>query len=570
MLSLLGVEMSERRWLVQRTNPEYISYLARAASVSPAFAQVLINRGIKSPGAVRSFLDPGVEGLSDPFELPGMAEAVEVIRDAVKAGRRVMVHGDYDADGLTGTAVMMTALRRLGAETCYFIPDRMAHGYGFNTAGVEYAREAGAGLIVTVDCGITSREAAEAAASAGIGVVITDHHEPARDGSGRPLLPRALAVVNPRLGGDAAPVISGSVVAFKLATALLGRDAAMDLADLAALGTIADVVPLIEESRIIVKEGLRLINEGLRPGIRALREVSGLRERKVGAGLLSFTIIPRLNASGRIDNATDVVRLLLSEEFDEAVEMARRLHELNMKRQAIEDEMHQEAMAMLDEKGYDLSILLASERWHEGVVGIVASRLAEAFYRPAFVFTISEGVARGSARSIPPFDLHRGISRCREMLLSFGGHRQAAGLRLRAEDLPEFEERMNQVIAESLTGEDLVPTLTIDAAVGLREVNFHLVREISLLEPLGYGNPEPLLGTKGLEAVGPRVVGNNHLKTRLKHRHCVLDAIGFDMGGMMEWFEPTVKVDAVYTPVINEWNGGKTLQLHLRALRPSV
>ncbi len=562
--------MPDRRWLVQRTNPDYVRYLSRAASVSQAFAQILINRGVSTPEHVRAFLDPAMERLSDPFELPGMKEAVEVVRGAVSAGRRILVHGDYDADGLTGTAVMVSALRRLGAEVYHFIPERLVHGYGFNAPGVEHARRIGAGLIVTVDCGISSMDAVRAAASAGIGVVVTDHHEPVRDASGVPVLPEADAVVNPRLSGGDHPQLSGSAVAYKLASALLGPAASADLLDLAALGTIGDVIPLVEESRVIVRHGLELVTEGLRPGIKALKDVAGLNGRAVSAGRLAFTVIPRLNAAGRIESPHEVVRLLLSTDPAESAAIAGRLNELNLRRQAIEEDIHREALSRLKEKGYGRAIVLASEGWHEGVVGIVAARLAEAFYRPAFVFNVREGVAKGSARSIPPFDLYAGISMCRDLLLSFGGHRQAAGLKLNARDLDRFEEMINRVVAESVPEEDLVPTLTIDAAVDLDEVNFGLLREMSLLEPLGCGNPEPVLGTKGLEVMGPRVVGNNHLKMRLRHRFRTLDAIGFAMGEMIERIGPDGLVDAVYTPTLNEWEERKAIQLHLRAFRPSA
>ncbi len=562
--------MPDKRWFVRRTNADYLRYLSRAASISPAFAQILINRGINTPAAVRAFLDPRVDALPDPLELPGIREAAAIIRSAVKVGKRIVVHGDYDADGLTGTAIMMDVLDRLGAEASFFIPHRMTEGYGFNPPGVEYAKKAGAGLIITVDCGISSIEAVRMAAAGGIGVVVTDHHEPLRDGDGNPLPPPADAVVNPRLCGAGAPVLSGAAVAFKLAQALLGLEASSDLLDLAALGTVADVIPLVDESRIIVKGGLDLINEGSRPGINALKEVSGLNGRRVSSGLLSFTIIPRINASGRIDDPAKVVELLLTKDHGESIDIASRLHELNLKRQAIDEEIHREALSLLQDKGYDRAIVLASDGWHEGVIGIVAARIAEAFYRPTFVFNVRDGIARGSARSIPPFDLYGGLTECRDLLISFGGHRQAAGLKLRAENLDEFEDRMNRVVAGRVSGEDLVPTLTIDATVDLREVDFGLVKEISSLDPLGCGNPEPRLGTKGLEVVGPRVVGKNHLKMKLRDRSRTIDAIGFAMGDMIGRIEPEAVVDAVYTPAVNEWERGRTLQLQLRAVRPSA
>ncbi|NOY64318.1 MAG: single-stranded-DNA-specific exonuclease RecJ, partial [Nitrospirae bacterium] len=364
--------MPHRRWFVQRTNPEYIRYLSRAASVSPAFAQILINRGIKTPEAIKGFVSPSVDDLIDPATLGGVNEATGIIKDAIKSGKAILVHGDYDADGITGTAIMFSAIERLGGKVYYFIPERLRHGYGFHKAGVEYAREVGAELIITVDCGITSFEAVRMAREMGIEVIITDHHEPKHDRTGALKIPDASAVVNPRLDREV-PVLSGSAVALKVAQALLGTEEAVTMLDLACLGTVADVIPLIEESRVIVKEGLELINEAARPGIKALKEVSGVNGRTLSAGLLSFTLIPRINASGRIDHAGSVLELLITDDPDRAYKIAQRIDKLNSKRQRIEEDVHNEALEQLNYKGYDLTIVLASEGWHEGVVGIVAS-----------------------------------------------------------------------------------------------------------------------------------------------------------------------------------------------------
>ncbi len=559
--------MPHRRWFVQRTNESYLRYLASTASVSEAFAQVLINRGIKTPEAVRAFLDPTLNRLEDPQEIPNLKRACEVISSAIKAGKRILVHGDYDTDGLTATAIMVSAINHLGGDVVYFIPDRFEHGYGFNPPGVEYATEVGASVIVTVDCGITSHETVKMAKERGISVVITDHHEPLRDSEMGPLVPEADAVVNPLLRDTANPEpnISGATVAIKVAIALAGVEYSQGLLDLACLGTVADLVPLIGDNRIITKEGLRLINDSPRTGIKALKEVSSVKQ--VTAGLLSFTLIPRLNASGRMDNANRVIRLLLTDSYNEAIELAEYLSTINARRQRVEEEVMEEAVEMVKQKGFDRCIVVASEGWHEGVVGIVASRLTDMFYRPAFVFNIEGDMAKGSARSIPPFDLYRGLSRCRDLLIAFGGHKQAAGLRLKASDIEAFESRMNRIITEAVPEEELVPLLKIDASVRLREVTLSLVNELTRMEPFGYGNPEPLLGTKGIEAVNPRIVGRNHLKMFLKENSLVLDAIGFDMGDRIDLLEDRSLVDAVYTPQINDWEGNRTLQLKLHAIR---
>jgi single-stranded-DNA-specific exonuclease len=571
------------KWLVNRTNPEYIKYLSKTASVSPAFAQVLVSRGIKTPQAIDSFLNPHISGLSDPFEIDGVITAVERIKHAADTNETVLVHGDYDADGLTATAVMVHALRASGIDVHYFIPGRIAHGYGFNPAAVKAAKKLGATLIITVDCGITSFDAASRAKKEGIDVIITDHHEPIRQSpmargqssagdSPQFLVPDAIAVINPKLTPHAShlTVLSGAGLAFKIAQALSTLHASRltphELLDLAAIGTMADVVPLTGENRILVKEGMKLIHEGRRQGIRTLKSIAGIDKRELRAGLLSFTLIPRINAAGRISDSRDVVRLLLSEAEGKAEDLGSWLDRLNSERQKIEEAVYQEAcQALMAMHDVPVIIVLSGKGWHQGVVGIVASRIAEEFYRPTVILSIEDGIAKGSGRSIPSFDLCRGLAECRELLLSFGGHRQAAGVRLRVENIPLFEKAMQRIVEASLPKEDLVPALGIDADVSLSEVTRNLIREIAMLEPLGCSNTEPFLAARKLEVVNPRIVGNNHLKMKLKHGSHSVDAIGFDMGST----EVTGAVDAVFTPAINEYNGSSYLQLSLKALRPA-
>lgn len=566
------------RWLVNRTNSEYVEYLARTASLSPAFAQVLINRGIKSPGQLDSFLDPSLSRLSDPFDLPSLGAALERIRHALKNGERILIHGDYDADGVTATAIMVEGLRARGGDVHYFIPDRLAHGYGFGTAGIERAKAAGAGLIITVDCGITSFEAVSAARSLGIDVVVTDHHEPVRSGeeaSPSPfLLPDAVAVVNPKAFPEAAHLsgLSGAGVAFKVMQGLFGNDldTVHRLLDLAALGTAADVVPAVGDNRILLKEGIRLIQSGQRAGIRALKSVAGIRSDFFKTSLLYYLLIPRINAAGRIADATDVVRLLTTQSDSEAETLAEWLNGLNVRRQEIEEAVHNEALTMLErmEIGGG-AIVLASEGWHPGVVGIVASKIAEKYYRPAIVLSVKDGAAKGSGRSIPPFDMHSGLSRCRDVLTRFGGHKQAAGVGLAEENIPELRRRLSSLVLQELTADDLIPVLNIDAAVMMSEVSIALIDELARLEPFGYGNEEPVLGARNLEVLQPRIVGNNHLKMHLRQNGRRVDSIGFSFGGLLPHLEENRFVDAAFLPMINEWDGGRYLQLNLKAIRPS-
>lgn len=570
---------AEQRWRVNRTNTEYVDYLSRSASVSAPFAQVLINRGIKSPDALSAFLHPTLAGFSDPFDLPDMKKAVSRIAAAGTNGERVLIHGDYDADGVTATAIMVEGLRKTGIDADYFIPNRMAHGYGFGQAGVEKANTSGAKLIITVDCGITSFEAVSSANSLGIDVIITDHHEAVRrskdEGAGF-LLPEAFAIINPKIAGvhSQASNLSGAGIAFKVVQGLLGNnpDNVYSMMDLASLGTGADVVPVLDDNRIIMKEGLKLIQSGERPGIKALKAVAGIRPDFLKISSLHYMLIPRINAAGRIADAADVVKLLTTESAEEAERLAKWMNDMNVKRQAIELQVYNEALEKLKtmdtRKG---AIVLASEGWHQGVVGIVASRISEAYNRPAFVLSIENGIAKGSARSIPSFDIHSGLSQCKDILSRFGGHKQAAGLSLKSEDVDRFRDMISGVVMNELSDDDFVPVLNIDAAVKISDISTVLVDELSMLEPFGCGNEEPLFGAKGLQISQPRVVGKNqnHLKMYLRQNGSRIDSIGFDLGGLMESIGENSAIDAVFQPTINIWDGGRYLQLNIKGIRPS-
>ncbi len=563
----------DRRWFVQRTNPEYVAYLSRAAAVSPVLAQILINRGISTPEVVDAFLTNTFENLSDPMSLGGVAEALEAVEEAGRQNLRVMVHGDYDTDGLTGTAIMVDALKRIGLDVITFIPNRFSHGYGFNVPAVEFATEKGASLIITVDCGITSFEAASLAATRGIGVVITDHHEPVHD-NGTFRVPDALAIVNPKLTNPEISGLSGAGVALKFVHALSGKYPGKlrmeDFLDLATLGTMADSVPLVGENRAIVKEGLDSVFESRRPGIRALADVARLGERQRRAEILNFTLVPRLNAAGRISDAAEALELLLSSDENHAREIAESLDDRNTERQRIEEQVLTEALEMIERRGGKVpsAIVIAGEGWHEGVVGIVASRLVDRFNRPSVVLSIRDGIAKGSARSIPQFDIYQGLVECSEHLIGFGGHRQAAGLRLNMAAFDALEQALNEEVERQVN--DFTVTLTLDASVELREVTFRFMEEMEQLAPFGYGNPEPVLGVKGLNILDARVVGTNHLKLKLRSGSVVMDAIGFAMGDDLRVVEGTASIDAAFSPSINEWEGKRSLQMNLKGLRPSV
>jgi single-stranded-DNA-specific exonuclease len=577
----MSYAMSNCKWLLSRTNREYVDYVSKLTGFSIPLAQTMINRGIKTAGQLDSFLNPRLTMLADPFDLPGMAKAVRRIADAVQSGERIFIHGDYDADGVTATAIVMDALKKLGSEPRYHIPAR-AFGYGLGSEGIKKAKESKASLIITVDCGITSFEAVSAANSIGIDVIVTDHHEPVRDTTsanpaGRFVLPDAFTVVNPKLEQGTWPSadLSGAGVAFKLAQALLGNslDNVLELIDLAALGTAADVVPVVGDNRIILKEGLKLIQSGVRPGIKALKEVAGIKPGSMRATALHFMLIPRINAAGRIADANDVVKLLLTDSDDEAMRLAEWLNGLNVRRQEIGESVFSEAMDMLQASGRGPegtgAIVVCKEGWHRGVLGIVAAKMTEIFYRPSFILSVEAGVARGSARSIPSFDIYHGLSRCNELLRTFGGHKQAAGLSLSSGDIDSFRDMISRLVLETVAEDDLVPVLRIDAPLKLSDVTADFIREITCLEPFGYGNEEPVFGAKRLEIVQSRIVGNNHLKMYLKQNGKGIDSIGFDLGGMLDEVGPGAMVDAAFVPMMNEWDGGRNLQLNLKSVRES-
>ncbi len=588
-----------RQWFVNKTNTEFVDYLSKTCSISSLIAQILINRGIKTPSDIYNFLNSDINQLSDPFELPGMRSAVDRILQAKKNQEKVMIHGDYDADGITSTALLLSAFNNIGIETYYFIPDRMKHGYGFGIYGVQKAKEIGASLIVTVDCGITSFDTVSLCKKSGIDVIITDHHEPLlrneiehirnsveESNNNRStdipyssttqfLLPEAFSIINPKIinNNSALKNLSGAGVAFKLLQAL---DIKKELGisydyyfDIASLGTLADIVSLTYENRIIVKEGLKRLQNSTKPGLRALIEVSGVNNRALKTGTVIFSLIPRINSAGRISNADQVLKLLLTESEDEAFHLAKELNLLNAKRQQIEEDVFQDALNQLKKKEPGSVIVLSSERWHKGVIGIVASRISEIYNRPTFIISKEDGVSRGSARSISSFDLCESLTFCARILRGFGGHKSAAGIEIDTDKIDDFEKIINRFAGEKLNENDFLPTLQIDAEAKLSDIGFSFARDIELLEPFGYGNPEPIIGSRNLDVLFPRIIKDSHIKMKLRQNGQSIDAVGFDMAMDYGRFLDLPKVDAAYMPSINEWEGKQYLQLRLKALRKS-
>ena len=548
--------------------------LAGELGVSPVLAALLVQRGISGRDAARSFLRPALDDLADPLSLAGMATAVEALVAAIATRRRILVHGDYDVDGQCATALLTRALRAMGADVVPFIPHRLKDGYDLGSAGLAAARGAGAGLILTCDCGIQARGAVEEANAAGLQVVVTDHHLPGAE------LPRAVAVVNPQRPDDASGLrqLCGTGIAFKLVQALaaaLGRLASLPLhfLDLVALATIADIVPLTGENRILVRHGLKLLNQTRWPGLAALISVSGLEGKEIRAGQVGFILAPRLNAAGRVGDAMEGLELLLTDDPGVATQLAERLERMNVERQALDQRILDEALAQVEgerDPAQDTGLVLASEKWHPGVVGIVASRVVERYGRPTFLVALDGELGKGSGRSISRFDLHHALTQCGDLLERFGGHHMAAGVTVRRDKLDAFRERFAAVARAELAEEDLGPEQRIDLVVGLAEVTDDLEKLCRWLEPCGMGNPGPVFGVRNVELSGARRVGATHLKGTLMRDGARLAAIGFGWADRYPWSAArTPALDVAFRLEQNEWNGATSLQARMVALSPA-
>jgi len=553
--------------------------LRSGLGLSPTTANILISRGINGVEEAESFLGASLDGLLDPFLFTDMHRVVSRVKRALDEKEKVVIFGDYDADGITATALLYQFLRMLGLEPSYYIPERQEEGYGISAAALRKIKDTGVTLIITVDTGISSVSEVEAASAMGMDVIITDHHEPPDE------LPRAYAILNPWVKGSGYPFtgLAGVGVALKLAQGVLagldGKDRGgpgidprlMCFLDLVALGTIADVVPLVGENRILVRHGLTLIKDAGRPGINKLREVSSNNGNvgRFNSGTVGFQLAPRLNASGRLGKAELGVRLLVTDDPDEAYKIANELDGLNRERQKIEGIILEEARsAIITELDQDpCAIVLASDKWHQGVIGIVASKLVEEFYRPTVLIAMNDGVGKGSGRSIPAFHLYKGLERCSQWLEGFGGHKFAAGLTIKREMLGPFKAGLESLIMESLKPEDFVPSLKIEGELGLKELDWKLYEELSSLSPFGSGNPEPVLKVSGAEVLYPKVVGKNHVRMNLKQDNVIIGSIGFNMGDIYQSLAMgRVTVDAAFCLEMNEWQGEKRLQLNVKDL----
>jgi single-stranded-DNA-specific exonuclease len=564
------VTLQRKRWRV--APPVSDADLARFQDLPPLVAQLLFNRGIRDPDAAHAFLQDRV-ALGSPFLLKDMMKAVGRVRKAIRGGELVAVYGDFDTDGVTATVLLVEVLTALGANAKPYIPHRVDEGYGLNLEALRHLYREGARLVITVDCGIRSVEEVERA-SRGLDLIVTDHHSVGGD------LPPAVAIINPKQPGCPYPFkdLSGVGLAFKLAQALLRVQARMgepssvtedSLLDLVALGTVADLVPLQGENRTLVRRGLSALNKADRPGVEALMANAGLRRGEVDATAIGFRLGPRVNAAGRIDTAMLAYRLLTSRELLETKELADKLGELNRRRQELTEGMVSaaEAQVMADHPDAHL-YLAASEDFEPGIVGLAASRLTEAYYRPSVVVELGDAVSRGSCRSIPEFNITKALERCRHLLIRFGGHAAAAGFTIATADLEDLRHRLQAIAAEKLADVELRPTLEIDIEIPLEEVDWAQQGLLAQLEPCGMDNPQPVLMSPDVQVSDVRAMGaeRKHLKLSLRDgRGVSWDAVYFRHGDLLG-LVPN-RVDVAYTLEINEWNQQKRLQLQVQDLR---
>jgi single-stranded-DNA-specific exonuclease len=565
-------------WQPAATDQAASERLSRALGLEPVIARLLVQRGLADPDHASRFLRPSLDHLHDPMRLSGLEAAVLRLERAFAAGERIVVHGDYDVDGISSTVILRRAMEMLGGNVGHFIPDRLKDGYGLQPSTIDRLHAEGAAVVVSVDCGIRGHEAAVRARELGLDLIITDHHEPGAD------LPVAIAVINPKRHDCTYPDknLAGVGVALKLVQALCGRAGKTAwlpaFVKIAALGTLADVVPLVGENRVIAKLGLDLLSKGPhKVGLRALLDVSGLSGKRITSYDVGFVLAPRINAAGRMATPDIATRLLLASDealADEARGLAEQLNEENVRRQQEEAAIVAEARKIVEtdpEIGARTVLVVAGEGWHRGVIGIVASKLVDAYHRPAIVLSIEGSLGQGSCRSIPSFDMLAALESCAPLLDRFGGHKVAAGLALSSARIREFRAAVNDCADALLGPDDLRPRQRIDDFLGFRELTASVAAQIVALAPFGAGNPKPVFAAAGIEICdGPRRLKERHLKMAVRQDGRVLRAIawrGVERYGFLETHR--APIDLAYSLEQNEFNGESYLELVVADVRPS-
>lgn len=559
------------RWLFKdHTNIDKIAHLKSNLNINSTLAQLILDRNLNTTDEVNSFIKPNLEDLHDPYLFIDMDKAVSRLLKALREGENVLIYGDYDVDGITSVSLLYEALFELGGKVSFYIPNRISEGYGLSRTGIDLAKNRNIDLLITVDCGVTAVDEVKYANERGIDVIVCDHHEATKN------IPPALAVINPKLKSSKYPFkeLAGVGVAFKLLQGLYlklgyGIDKLEHFLDLVAVGTAADIVPLVDENRILVKYGLEKLNVHSRNGLFALVESASLLGRELTVSTIVFVLAPRLNAVGRMSNAKKAVHLLTSNSLQQARNIAKILESENKMRRNIDEATCIEAIDLVDKQinNEDSKIIvLAKEDWHPGVIGIVASRIMEKFNRPAVLISIKEGMGKGSARSALNFDIYKALNSVNHLLEEFGGHKFAAGLTIKEENINKLRNALEKLSEDELSNEDMTPSLLVESEINLNQFDATFLKWLKYFAPYGPENMTPVFVVRDLEVVGDvNVVGYNHLKMKVKQNGIVIDAIAYNFGDKISLFKKrNQRLDSAFVMEENTWNGQTTIQMRIK------
>jgi len=558
------------RWDIKaKPDPGDIERLVKELGISEITAALICNRNMSESKEAEIFLNPSMERMRNPFHLKDMDKATERIKIAIKRNETICIYGDYDVDGVTSTAILLTYFRKIGYKSVIrHIPDRKTEGYGLNREAVRIISEKGCGLIITVDCGISSFDEIEYGKSLGMDVIVTDHHTPPAD------FPKACAVVNPKRDGCGFGFteLAGAGIAFKLVQALLDEDDDLGpYLELSALGTVADVVQLTDENRIIVKKGLEVLSESTNPGLVALKSVSGIGDRSVNAGNIAFMLAPRINAAGRMGSADIALDLLLCQDSGKAEQLANRLNDMNMERRSIEENIRIEAEELIKEgKLNDQNIIvIAKDGWDSGIIGIVASKISEKYCRPVVMIAIGESIGKASCRSFGSIDLYELLDSCRSYFIKFGGHKYAAGFSMDRGNITLFKSEIEALALENIQKSELEAKINVDFVVDAKKIDFKMIDEISQMAPFGYGNPRPKFILRNLKLNNFKYVGKDgkHLKASFSENKRIFDAIGFNMDQYSPFLKKNQRMDLVFNLEKNIFRNVESIQLNIKDVR---
>ncbi len=563
-----------KKWIYSKIDNATIEEVAEVNNISKLLAKIMLARGLDTPEKINHFLNPEIAELYDPFLFNDMELAVNTVIEAINKNEKITVYGDYDVDGITSVAVLKSYLLERGTNVSHYLPNRLEEGYGLNNEAIDKIAADGTNLLITVDCGISAYEEIEYAKSKGLKVIVTDHHEcPV-------VLPEAIAILDAKRPDSTYPFssLAGVGVTFKFVQAIskkldLDRKTYLKYIDIVSLGTIADIVPLVDENRIIVKYGLILMEQTRNIGLKALINASGYANGEpLSSTVISFGLAPRMNAAGRMGKPDLALELLLEKDPQKAMNMALELSETNKNRQNVEKEIIDEIINMVEsQKLYEKDVIVVyNEGWHHGVIGIVASKITEMYYKPTILISVEDGVGKGSGRSIEGFDLHEAVSECADMLLKFGGHEMAIGLSIAEDKIEEFTNKLNE-IAESKNVRELQPTLPVEAEITSKEISMDTIKELEALKPYGEGNPMPLFVYRNAKVDGVRLLSNEkHLKLTLKEDSNIFDAIAFNMDNKKYSIKQGDKVDVLHSLEINTFNGIQKVQLNVKDIKKSL